>query len=40
MPVYEHPWFVRFLHWTNAVAVTVMVLSGLQHVLRVRNWRC
>ena len=29
-PVYEHPWFVRFIHWTNAVAVGVMVLSGLQ----------
>ncbi len=29
-PVYEHPWFVRFVHWTNAVTVSVMVLSGLQ----------
>ncbi len=29
-PVYQHPWFVRFVHWTNAVAVSVMVLSGLQ----------
>jgi Ni/Fe-hydrogenase b-type cytochrome subunit len=29
-PVYEHPWFVRFVHWTNAVAVTVLALSGLQ----------
>lgn len=29
-PVYEHPWFVRFVHWTNAVVVCVMVLSGLE----------
>ena len=29
-PVYEHPWFVRFTHWTNAIAVTVLALSGLQ----------
>ena len=29
-PVYEHPWFVRFFHWTNAVSIAVMVLSGLQ----------
>src|SRR3954454_14923594 len=29
-PVYEHPWFVRFCHWTNAVAVAVLALSGLQ----------
>ncbi len=29
-PVYEHPWFVRFFHWTNAVAMVVMVSSGLQ----------
>ena len=29
-PVFEHPWFVRFVHWTNAVAVSVMILSGLQ----------
>src|SRR3974390_3522598 len=29
-PVHEHPWFVRFVHWTNAVAVSVLVLSGLQ----------
>ncbi|MEO7270965.1 MAG: cytochrome b/b6 domain-containing protein [Vicinamibacterales bacterium] len=28
--VYEHPWFVRLMHWTNAVALTVMVMSGLQ----------
>jgi Ni/Fe-hydrogenase b-type cytochrome subunit len=27
-PVYEHPWTVRFCHWTNAVAVTVLTLSG------------
>jgi Ni/Fe-hydrogenase b-type cytochrome subunit len=29
-PVYEHPWFVRFTHWTNAIAVIVLALSGLQ----------
>jgi Ni/Fe-hydrogenase b-type cytochrome subunit len=29
-PVYEHPWFVRFTHWTNAFAVTVLALSGMQ----------
>jgi Ni/Fe-hydrogenase b-type cytochrome subunit len=29
-PVYEHPWFVRFTHWTNAIAVTVLALSGMQ----------
>ena len=29
-PVYEHPWAVRFCHWTNAVAITVLALSGLQ----------
>ena len=28
-PVYEHPWFVRFCHWTNAVALSVLVASGL-----------
>jgi thiosulfate reductase cytochrome b subunit len=28
--VYEHPWAVRFTHWVNAVAVTVLTLSGLQ----------
>jgi Ni/Fe-hydrogenase b-type cytochrome subunit len=28
--IYEHPWFVRFIHWTNAVALTVMATSGLQ----------
>ena len=28
--VYEHPWFVRFLHWSNAIALIVMVSSGLQ----------
>jgi Ni/Fe-hydrogenase b-type cytochrome subunit len=27
--VYEHPWFVRFCHWTNAVALGVLVASGL-----------
>jgi Ni/Fe-hydrogenase b-type cytochrome subunit len=29
-PIYEHPWAVRFTHWTNAVAVTVLTLSGLR----------
>jgi Ni/Fe-hydrogenase b-type cytochrome subunit len=28
--VYEHPWPVRFSHWVNAVALFVMVGSGLQ----------
>lgn len=25
-----HPWAVRFTHWTTAVAVTVLAMSGLQ----------
>ena len=29
-PVYEHPWAVRMCHWTNAVAITVLALSGLR----------
>src|SRR5579863_9233954 len=29
-PVYEHPWAIRFTHWTNAVALSVLALSGLQ----------
>jgi len=29
-PVYEHPWIVRFSHWTNALAILVLTLSGLQ----------
>ena len=29
-PAYEHPWAVRFCHWTNAVAITVLTLSGLR----------
>jgi thiosulfate reductase cytochrome b subunit len=29
-PVYEHPWVVRLCHWTNAVVLTVLVMSGLQ----------
>ena len=29
-PLYEHPWAVRFAHWANAVAVTVLTMSGLQ----------
>ena len=28
--IYEHPWFVRFTHWTSAVSVFVLALSGLQ----------
>lgn len=28
--VCEHPWVVRFTHWVNAVALFVMVGSGLQ----------
>ncbi len=28
--VYEHPRFVRVTHWVNAVALIVMILSGLQ----------
>jgi Ni/Fe-hydrogenase b-type cytochrome subunit len=28
--VYEHPWPVRFSHWLNAVALFVLVGSGLQ----------
>lgn len=28
-PVYEHPWFVRFCHWINAAALSVLVASGL-----------
>jgi Ni/Fe-hydrogenase b-type cytochrome subunit len=28
--VHEHPWVVRFTHWVNAVALFVMVGSGLQ----------
>jgi Ni/Fe-hydrogenase b-type cytochrome subunit len=28
--VYEHPWAVRFAHWVNAIALFVMVGSGLQ----------
>ncbi len=27
---YEHPWVVRFSHWLNAVAVLVMITSGLR----------
>ena len=27
---YEHPWAVRFAHWVGAVAVIVMIMSGLQ----------
>ena len=29
-PVYEHPWAVRFAHWTSAVTVTVLAMSGLR----------
>src|SRR5579862_36399 len=28
--VYEHPFIVRFAHWVNAVALLVMIGSGLQ----------
>ena len=28
-PIYEHPWFVRVCHWTNAVALSVLMGSGL-----------
>ena len=28
--IYEHPWVVRFSHWVNAIALFVMVGSGLQ----------
>lgn len=28
--VYEHPWPVRFSHWLNAIALFVLVGSGLQ----------
>ncbi|MGA2761550.1 MAG: cytochrome b/b6 domain-containing protein, partial [Candidatus Cybelea sp.] len=27
---YEHPWIVRVAHWLNAVAVFVLVTSGLR----------
>lgn len=27
---YEHPWAIRFCHWLNAIALVVMVGSGLQ----------
>jgi thiosulfate reductase cytochrome b subunit len=27
---YRHPWFVRISHWTNAVVLAVMLMSGLQ----------
>jgi thiosulfate reductase cytochrome b subunit len=29
-PAYEHPWAVRACHWANAVALTVLAMSGLQ----------
>jgi len=25
---YPHPWLIRVMHWTNAVAVLVMITSG------------
>ena len=28
-PAYQHPWFVRMVHWTNAAAMGVLVGSGL-----------
>ena len=27
---YEHPWVVRVAHWLNAVAVFVLITSGLR----------
>src|SRR5579863_8342219 len=27
---YEHPWVVRFAHWVNAVALVVLIGTGLQ----------
>jgi Ni/Fe-hydrogenase b-type cytochrome subunit len=29
-PIYEHPWAVRFCHWTNATAFVVLTMSGLR----------
>ncbi len=29
-PAFEHPWAVRFCHWSNAVALTILTLSGLR----------
>src|SRR5258705_11142783 len=29
-PAFEHPWAVRFCHWSNAVAMTILTLSGLR----------
>ena len=29
-PLYEHPWAVRFSHWTTAVAIAILTLSGLR----------
>src|SRR5476649_1038449 len=29
-PVYEHPWAVRFVHWTNAISIGVLSMSGLR----------
>lgn len=29
-PAYEHPWVVRVCHWSNAIALTVLTLSGLR----------
>jgi Ni/Fe-hydrogenase b-type cytochrome subunit len=29
-PVYEHPWAVRFVHWTNAITISVLTMSGLR----------
>ena len=29
-PVYEHSWAVRVVHWTNAIAIGVLTMSGLR----------
>ena len=29
-PAYEHPWAVRFCHWTAAISIVVLTMSGLR----------
>ena len=29
-PAYEHPWAVRFCHWTTAISIVVLTMSGLR----------
>ncbi len=29
-PLYEHPWAVRLSHWSTAVAITILTMSGLR----------